>query len=808
MSIIQASSVTGSTGAYQIERSLRFNSADSAYLNRTFGTPTSKDAWSLSGWVKRASLATGSLQTLVVAFTNASNYSILYFATSNELVWLEQVGGVTVSSQVTSAVYRDPSAFMNIQIVWDSLNATAGNRAIIYVNGVRATVSSPTNPNSGQDSYFNTASVVHEIGRNSNGPGAYLNAYLTELHFVDGQALTPSSFGEFNPTTGVWQPIEYTGTYGTNGFYLPFSDNSSTTTLGDDFSGNNNDWTTNNFSVTAGAGNDSLVDSPTRYGTDTGAGGEVRGNYCTLNPLQLAGVSLITLANGNLDITFAGSVGGVAAFRNIAGTIGVSSGKWYWEVTYAGAGTFLLVGITDSATLSTQYTGQTAGSYAYYSTGQKVNNASLAAYGASYTTNDVIGVALDMDAGTITFYKNNVSQGQAYSGITGTVFPAIGRDGTSNVQFIQPVNFGQRPFAYTAPSGFKALVTTNLPTPTIEDGSQYFDATTYTGNGGTNTIVNSGGMQPDLVWLKRRSSSSFHALVDSVRGVNKYLYSDLTNAEGTVSPNDALTSLNSNGFTLGANLNSGAPFINDSGATFVGWQWKANGAGVTNTAGTITSTVSVNTTSGFSIVTYTGTGANATVGHGLGVAPKMVIVKNRDTVIAWLIWHIGIANTQYLVFDTNAVQTAATAWNSTSPTSTVFSIGTSNAVNESTKNLVAYCFAEVPGYSAFGSYTGNGSADGPFVYTGFRPRYVLVKCSSAGSTNWVLHDTAREPYNLATASLYPNLSNAETVAASQSMDILSNGFKLRNISGDINTSSATYIFAAFAENPVKYSLGR
>jgi hypothetical protein len=288
---------------------------------------------------------------------------------------------------------------------------------------------------------------------------------MTEVNFIDGQALTPSSFGETNAQTGVWQPKAYSGSYGTNGFYLNFSDNSNTTaaTLGKDYSGNGNNWTPNNFSVTAGAGNDSLVDSPTSYGTDTGVGGTVRGNYATLNPLALK--SAVTLTNGNLDGYSVGSTDICYA------TIGMSSGKWYWEVTcISGA---YMIGISKDVTPITDW--QTTNGLAYYgSNGQKYTNSAGAAYGATFTTGDVIGLALDMDAGTLVFYKNGTSQGTAFTGITGTYFASLQNPGANGTMSF---NFGQRAFAYTAPSGFKALCTQNLPAGTITTSG------TFTGNG-------------------------------------------------------------------------------------------------------------------------------------------------------------------------------------------------------------------------------------------------------------------------------------------------------------------------------------
>ena len=364
-------------------------------------------------------------------------------------------------------------------------------------------------------------------------------------------------------------------------------------------------------------------------------------------------------------------------------------------------------------------------------------------------------------------------------------------------------NFGQRPFSYTPPTGFKALNTQNLPAPTILKGNKYFDATLYSGNNSTQSIVNSGAMQPDLVWIKSRNiGGANHVLTDSVRGVNKFLLSNLTDAEYNIA--NTLTAFNSNGFSLG---NTAYDF-NISGNNYVGWQWKANGSAVTNTSGSITSQVNAGTSQGFSVVTYTGNGVNATVGHGLGVAPKMVIIKSRTATSGWTTYFHTLGAGNFLSLNSTAGSTASIyPFNNTAPTSSVFSIGvTGNGTNNTGATYVAYCFSEVAGFSRFGSYTGNGSADGPFVFLGFRPAFVLLKNAST-TGQWHNMDNRRSnSFNVVDGQLYANLSNAEGIGAT--LDFSSNGFKLRTNSADINGSGNTIIFAAFAENPFKNSLAR
>jgi hypothetical protein len=334
-------------------------------------------------------------------------------------------------------------------------------------------------------------------------------------------------------------------------------------------------------------------------------------------------------------------------------------------------------------------------------------------------------------------------------------------------------------------------------------------ATTYTGTGSSVSIantVNGVNFQPDFVWIKSRSGAGYnHILFDTIRGATKYLSSNATTAETTNT--GTLTAFNSNGFTVSFDAEA-----NGSGQTFVGWQWKAGGTAVTNTAGSITSSVSANTTAGFSVVTYTGNGTSgATIGHGLGIAPSMVIAKKRNDVDNWMVYHSGLTSASYFVkLNATSSQVSDTSiWNGTAPSSSVFTVGSGAGTNQSSSyTYVAYCFAAIAGYSAFGSYTGNGSSDGPFVYLGFRPRFIMMKVSSASGYNWEMVDTARNVYNPQDLSLYANLSAAEDdYTATYPFDFLSNGFKPRGTSVH-NASGQTYIYACFAENPFQNALAR
>jgi hypothetical protein len=797
---------------YQISRSVRLRSSASAYFSRTPASASNRSTWTYSAWIKKAPIDFNTSMSLLSAGSFGSDLFTIQI-TDNGLsvpciAVYGQISGSAVLQVSETPARRDPSAWFHMMVVLDTTQATASNRVKIYYNGEQVTALTTATYPSQNTTFAINNNQATAIGSRAGGSAPYYDGYMTEVNFIDGQALTPSSFGTTDTVTGVWNPIKYTGTYGTNGFYLNFSDNSgaTATTIGKDSSGNGNNWTPNNISVTAGTTYDSMVDSPTNYGSDTGAGGELRGNYCVWNPINIETSTTISEAN----LKFLCSSG--SSYNTCTGTISVSSGKWYWELTYTGASgdgsqTGILASTRNLAGLTTSAaTGTWSDGYAYSSNGNKVNNGSGSAYGSTYTTGDVIGVALDLNAGTLVFYKNNTSQGTAYSSLSGSFVPSAG---SFNSNYYQ-ANFGQRPFSYTAPSGFKALCTQNLPVPTISNGANYMAATLYTGNGGTLAISNATNnisFQPDLVWVKSRSAATDHKWTDSVRGVTKGLISDTTGAETT--DTNGLTAFGAGGFTLGSDTT-----YNNSGATYVGWQWQAGkGTTVSNTAGSITSTVSANTTAGFSVLTYTGNGTvGATVGHGLGVTPGMVIVKSRSATADWPVKILPyMTGGQRLELSTtNAITTEAAGsgslWNATNPNSTVITLGNQAMTNANGTTYVAYCWSQITGYSAFGSYTGNGSTDGPFVYCGFRPRWLMIKRTN-GVDSWVIEDSSRDTYNVNTKYLLADSSTAEGSATPPELrDFLANGFKSR--STNQNASGGTYIYAAFAENPFTISRAR
>jgi hypothetical protein len=604
---------------------------------------------------------------------------------------------------------------------------------------------------------------------------------MAEINFIDGQALDASYFGEVDSDTGQWVPIKYTGSYGTgtNSFYITGEDSAD---LGADYSGNGNDFTSSGLTS-----DDQMLDSPSD-------------NQSTYNPIAGPTISSPAYSDGNTRVVNSSETGA----DNYRGTIGVSSGKWYAEflITDVGAGENVQVGIVDSETpvknpagAGNAPVGFSADSYAILPDGRKQNNNSASAYGSSYTNGDVIGIALDMDNGAIWFSKNDTWQASAtqseieagnttnaaFTGLTGTKHFASGF--SAGVSRSADVTMRpEKDWTGTCPSGFNALSTANLPDPTIALPTDYFQTVLDTG---ANIKTTAEALYTDqFEWIKDRDNTNNHQLIDSVRGTSAVLQSNTTSAETTYS----------------------APSGNS-----VGWVWKANGTGSSNTDGSITSTVSANP-AGFGILTYTGTGVAATIGHGLGITPKMVIVKERSPGgDDWYVYHEGLPSASYaLTLNTTAVQSGPSAayWNSTAPTSSVFSLGTSLGVNQNTATYVAYCFAEVEGFSKFGSYIGTNGGN-PFIYTGFQPAFLLVKSTSSGRS-WVLADNMRgAPYNPVSEYLIANTTAA--TGTTNSFDLLSNGFRV--ISGvnqffDIDASGQTFIYAAFAEAPFQYARAR
>ena len=548
---------------------------------------------------------------------------------------------------------------------------------------------------------------------------------------------------------------------------------------------------------------DSLVDSPTSYGHDMQLGGEVIGNYCTWNNVApvVAGFSDTRLfTNGNLTFTATGSTG-----SEVFGTISVTTGKWYWELiidnAVSSAGPLVGLWLNDQYRIS------------YRGNGTATNNLGAIALSGfpTYTNNDVISIAVDVDAGYIWYAKNGAwIQGNPLTGASPVtswtantkITPAMNWDNVNGPKKIT-ANFGQTPFIYAAPAGFNTLNTKSLPRLTSAvaiNPNQYFDAITWTAVASETTRTVTGlNFQPDLVWIKARNTSQNHYLVDSVRGSGSLLRSNTTASEST-------------GFTWLTPTSNGFTYTNDLLATtdgYVAWCWRAGSTAVSNTAGSITSSVSANTASGFSVVTWSGNNTNgATIGHGLTTAPSMFIIKSRNTVANWYVWHTGLTGATYgLTLNATDAEAIFTFGTATVGASTITAVQGANGlanVNASATNYVGYFWTEVAGFSKFGTYTANGSSDGPFIHCGFKPRFILIKAKSSTS-QWVMIDTARNTQNTAvgSSSIFANSTSAEENGnTSELFDIVSNGFKLRS-NGRVNVSTVTHIFMAFAENPFK-----
>jgi hypothetical protein len=919
----------GSSGAvasdYTVDRSLRFNNDDSAYLNRQYAQePTSQYKMTFSCWVKRCSSDSG-VQAVIGVEDNwespigFSNDSFRAVAPNSSVTY------------ITTAKYRDFSAWMHVMTVYDTQNSTGADRMICYINGERLTDFST----SGTVPQDTVSARALRSGYNTyiakDGVGAYGDMYCAEVNVIDGQALTPSDFTETNSITGQLIPKEYTGSYGTNGFYLNFSDNSGTTatTLGKDSSGNSNNFTPNNFSVSAGEGNDSLQDTPTN-------------NFCTINHLDTYR-SGNTLAEGNLKLTRSGN-----NFGNARGTFAVNSGKWYYEWKCTGqhtqigwVNTGFNINYNNGDVAVTSSNGNGVGMYwdsrtFMYGWQNSGGNDYFPSSGSfvTYTTGDIIMVAFDVDNFKFWFGKNG-----SWINVLGTADPSSGTDGITPVaskndgtyasgMYFSPliscfsggnghINFGQRPFSYTIPTGYKTLCSANLPDPTILLPNKHFAAFTYTGTGSSGDVVNITNSDvdftPDWVWVKTRDVTNDHILSDSVRGGSKYLVSSETYVEQTNT--QKIRAFIQNGFESGTdgdtNWSGGRPFVawnwnagdtdgktytvtvvDDSGNKYrfdgygtsavtldlaeggtyifnypsahplkfsttsdgthgggseyttgvthnsstqvtivvaasaptlyyycgshsgMGGQVNTNSTlGSSNFDGSIQTVTKVNATAGFSIVTYTGDGGNpSTVGHGLGVAADVLIVKNRSYAANWGVFHhknTSAPETEIIYLNSNGSTNDRTDFNDTMPTSTVFSVNAWDEVNNNNQNYVAYCFSEVAGYSKFGSYTGNGNSDGPFIPLSFRAAWVLVKGSDFAG-NWNLFDDKRPGFNVTNDRLFPNSSGAESDGSptDNQIDILSNGFKLRGSNVDTNSNGSTYIYLAFAESPFKNARAR
>ena len=827
---------SSAAGDYEIERSLKndVGTADvssGSHLSRTFASGNRK-TFTISVWVKKCntpgSLGDGDDHYSIFSTGgggSGSSSGNLSFGSNDRISLLSNQSGSILMYLQTTRKFRDPSAWYHIVCAVDTTQATASNRAKIYVNGVQETsFDTETYPSQDQDLYWNFNNS-HRIGAHtvwsSGNTYANHNGYIAEFHFIDGTALTPASFGETKAATGQWNPKKYAGSYGTNGFYLNFADNSgaTATTLGKDSSGQGNNWTPNSLGV-----GDSVKDSPTN-------------NFCTLNS-----------AIKSPDITFSeGNLKGVnnTQHKGLYGTFGLSSGKWYWEAeAISGSTTKWTYGVSDVENVGqkqvsgTNYLiGTTSGDNLTFVHGDAVSiyNSHLYKNGTkvtdSYTTNpsagDIIGVALDVDAGKVWFSRNGtwingsasasttldasnhdttVATGKSYT-------PAFSVESVGwCTNFGQDSSFansktaqgntdgnGQGDFYYAVPSGFKAICNANLPDPAIALPNKHFDTLLWTGNGSSRNIT---GLEfdPDWVWIKNRDLAYDGELYDTVRGNTNRLFSGDTGWPENMGTGS--TGGLSFGVTGGFAI-TGSASLNANSDDIVGWCWDVGSSTVTNDDGSIDSQVRANTTAGISIATWTSGSSMGTAGHGLGVAPDVCIrkVRSAGSNYDWIVHHDLVDGSHdYLRLN----KTNSNAGTSVSlPTSSVMGTDDNNGLE-----YVVYSLSQVEGFSKFDTFRGNASYDGTFVYTGFKPAWLMLKNCDNSSGYWVILDNKRRIFNPRgpSSSLYANLNSVEnTFGNATGVDFLSNGFKIRDELSYVNGDGNDIFYMAFAESPFQYS---
>jgi hypothetical protein len=792
-----------STGFYNdvATQSLRIDDVGSAYASKTFSSAGNQQSWTWSCWVKRSTL--GSFQHLFGAQQNGSNIGTIFFKSDDTLKVNNKTNNSNGDECRTNAKFRDTSSWYHIVVAFDGSQATQSNRSKIYVNGVLQARTTELGLSTG-NGYMNTNGKEHSVGaRRESGTDYKFDGYLAEMHFIDGQTLSPTSFGETK--NDIWIPKAYSGSYGTNGVYLKFAGNTN------DSSGNSNNFTSFNISA-----HDYVADCP-------------ENNWCTISSLYNGLTN--SLSEGALKHANNTNAKGTA-------TLGFSSGKFYYEhvrLSGSGDGEFGIVKL-GTRIPSTNFGDDTNSVSCWLQTGAIRYNGTFPANLGAFSNGDILNIAMDVDAGKVWFGKNNTwyNSGNPASGTNATVSSLTAGTWTASMKQyrVGVFNFGQDSsfagnktsgsasaaddngfgdFYYTPPSGYLALCSANMPDPdgvdpnADESPKDYFNTVTYTGTGSTQSRTGV-GFQPDFLWIKQRNTARSHRLLNSSM-FSYYLSSDTTNNQA---PNDVVNSLDSDGFTL---LSPSS--VNQSGGTYVAWNWKANGGTTSsNTSGSITSTVQANQTAGFSILTYTGNGSSgATIGHGLSQAPDLIITKHRtggSPGSGWIFPVFHHRNTFYTAATggyfrlqdingtTNNTETVKAVGSST------YTVGNAGHINLNSGQFVAWVFHEVEGYSSFASYLGNGSTDGAFCYTGFRPAFIIIKAYS--NNDWLMYDTQRIGYNEENQYLLPNRNYAEQTDIE--IDIVSNGFKIRDTSGRVNTNGTGYITIAFAEQPFKYANAR
>ena len=808
----------GVSGFYPvtINDSLRFNDDDSPALSKAYASAqTNTKKLTISVWVKRANLG---IRTTIL-FANSGSAGKLSFQTTDKIYFNAFDTGY--NGFESYELFRDTSAWYHIVAQADSAGQTGANINRVWVNGVelsnnKTSVFVPNNT----DTMLLRNGVTTYIGDDTAG-AYHFDGYLAEMNVIDGSIVAPTEFGETKD--GVWIPKSYSGSYGTNGFHLEFNSNTN------DTSGNSNNWTANNISA-----HDYLPDSPTN-------------NFAVMNALESSVGTSVTLSEGNLK-----TVGSTLSYSGgVTSSFEQTSGKWYWEVyvnseVTAGSNFYSFIGAatgennlvhkSNNSQLPSVVAGINGWSWEGDGTINLIGTGTKAVSSVTApSAGDVLGFAIDLDNGNVYFYHNGTAQNSGSPVITGVSDllhnPMVGVYNGSTVTF----NFGQDStfagattaggnsdangvgdFKYAPPSGFLSLCSANLPEPTIISGAEHFNTVLWTGDATFPRNISGVGFDLStdggLVWIKNRSTTVSHTLWDSVRGAgaNKELSPNNDTAEGalgalgTTADYGYISSLTSDGFDVAEGATGFESYVNASGNAYAAWNWKA-GTSFSNSAGTngatIASSGSVNTDAGFSIFTTTSnpTDTLQTYVHGLNQAPELVFIKTLDSSQGWLTYHKDNGFDKYMFLDDTIGATSLTD---------AFANVTDTVVQTryfaSQSDIVGYCWHSVAGYSKVGSYIGGGS-NFPFVFTGFRPAWIMFKGATVAS-HWSMFDATRHPSNVNDLRLFANLTNGDDSA--YALDLLSNGFKLRHTGSDFNTSGQTYIYLAFAESPAKYSNAR
>ena len=802
---------SGSSSAYAITNSVRFDEARTCSLALTPGTAGDRQTFTFSTWVKFN--FAGNDNGILHAREDANDR--FFFGQSSNYLFITYYVGGTEKNIRTTALYRDYNSWYHVVLRVDTTAGTAGDRMRIYVNGVLQHLHTGQMPTQ-NDNLAVSDTVAHKIGQRVSNNDYKADYYLAETVFIDGQTLAPTSFGEADDDYGHWKPIDVSGlTFGDEGYYLNYQASgvgtASSSTIGADVSGNTNHFTSTNVAAT-----DQTIDSPTN-------------NFATFNRLRGLGP---TMFEGNLlTETSTNTVS-----RSVDTNFEPPSGKWYVEVLIkvdgANSGQNAThVGVANPTFITgNEFKGHSNG-VSYCQNGQKgLNNASLSDYGATYTNGDVIGIAYDTDNDNITFIKNNAAQPQLTSGFdisNGRVVVATNSSSATGQRY--GINFGQDStfagqktaggnsdangigdFLYAVPSGFLALCTENLPEADVVP-SEYFNTTLWTGNNTDDRNITGVGFRPNMVWIKSRGTTNDNMIFDSIRGVGKYLRTNSTDAEDSNA--NTLQAFASDGFQIGDDSR-----LNTNNDPVSSWNWYAATSVSGNSTGAgddVAYTGSVNTDAGFSIIKY---GGNASTGHQvphhLGVVPDMIWIRNLTTQ-SWNCWWPNTSQgaTKVLQLD-NGSATSSQSWiNNTMPTATVVELEAGAATNARDGNsdpqpYMMYSWKSIPGYSKFDMYKGNGSADGTFVNCGFRPAFVLMKVTGLSDERWMMYDSKRDPFNFVSKRNAADGALTESSGSGQSLDFVSNGFKLRANQASQNAAGYFYVYMAFAETPFKHSSAR